>query len=155
MAEVLRHSRRVARLPLSAGRLDDRWSAALAANGTVDVYLDSVVVTTTSLILRASYPIPEESAVAVDSISAGLALGNAGWSVARHSAALRVDTTLHKGGEWRRGVKRFVIPIDSAFDLAKSWPVFEVVLSVPKTTDNPYGVAWTYAHERKGFFVKR
>lgn len=155
MAEVVRRARRIARLPFSAGRLDDHWSAALAAIGTVDVYLDSVVVTTSSMILRASYPIPEEKAVVIDSITAGLGYGDDSWSVARHSAAMQVDTTLHKGGEWRRGVKRFMIPLDSAFNVSKSWPLFEVHLSVPKTTDNPYGRAWTYAHERKGFFQKR
>ncbi|HUQ20791.1 MAG TPA: hypothetical protein VM099_14335 [Gemmatimonadaceae bacterium] len=153
MAEVVRRGRRIARLPFSTGRLDDHWSAALAATGTADVYLDSVVLTTSSMILRAAYPVPEEKAVEIDSITAGLGYGDDGWSVARHSAAMRVDTTLHKGEEWRRGVKRFVIPLDSAFNVSKSWPLFEVHLSVPKTTDNPNGVAWTYAHERKGFFL--
>ncbi|HVD62571.1 MAG TPA: hypothetical protein VNC11_16980 [Gemmatimonadaceae bacterium] len=155
MAEVVRRARRLARLPFNAGRLDDRWSAALAATGTVDVYLDSVVMTTSSMILRAAYPEPADKPVVIDSINAGLGYGDDGWSVARASAAIRVDTTLYKGSEWRRGVKRFVIPLDSAFNVSKSWPLFEVHLSVPKTKDNPAGIAWTYAHERKGFFLKR
>jgi hypothetical protein len=155
MAEVVRRARRLARFPFNAGRLDDRWSAALAATGTVDVYLDSVVMTTSSMILRAAYPEPADKPVVIDSINAGLGYGDAGWSVARASAAIRVDTTLYKGSEWRRGVKRFVIPLDSAFNVSKSWPLFEVHLSVPKTKDNPAGIAWTYAHERKGFFLKR
>lgn len=154
MAEVVRRGRRLARLPFSAGRLDDQWSAALAATGTVDRYLDSVVVTTSSMTLRAAYPEPADKPVVIDSITAGLGYGDGGWSVARHSTAIRVDTTLYKGGEWRRGVKRFVIPLDPAFNVSKSWPLFEVHLSVPKTTDNPNGLAWTYAHERKGFFLK-
>jgi hypothetical protein len=153
MAEVVRRGRRIARLPLSAGRLDDHWSAALAATGTADVYLDSVVVTTSSMTLRASYPVPATAAVVIDSISAGLAAGDRSWSVVRKSAAIPVDTTLRQGGEWRRSVKRFMIPIDTTFDLAKSWPVFEVYLRVPMTTDNLGGLAWTYAHERRGFFV--
>jgi len=154
MAEVVRRARRIARLPLTAGSLTDHWSAALAATGTADVYLDSVVVTTTAIAVRASYPVPVTAPVAVDSISAGLARGEKSWSVVRKSASISVDTTLRQGGEWRRRVRRFVIPIDPSFDLAKSWPVFEVYLSVPVTTDNPNGRAWTYAHERKGFFLR-
>ena len=155
MAEVIRRARRIARLPFSAGRLDDQWSAALAATGTADVYLDSVVITTSSVIVRAAYPEPADKPVKIDSINAGLGFGDDTWSVARASAAIRVDTTLYKGGEWRRGVKRFVIPLDSAFNVSKSWPLFEVHLSVPKTADNPLGIAWTYAHERRGFFLKK
>jgi len=152
MAEVIRRARRIARLPLSAGNLDDHWAAALAAKGTADVYVDSVVITTTAMTLRASHPIPADKIVVVDSITAGLALGESSWNIVRKSAPLPVDTTLRLNGEWRRRVQRFTIPIDSSFDLAKSWPVFEVHLSVPKTSDNPYGLAWTYAHERRGFF---
>jgi hypothetical protein len=152
MAEVVRRARRIARLPLSAGRLEDHWSAALAATGTADVYLDSVVITTTAVALRASYPTPVTATVDIDSVAAGLAQGETSWSVVRKSAAMRVDTTLRQGGEWRRTTRRFVIPIDSTFDLSKSWPVFEVYLTVPRTADNQLGIAWTYAHERKGFF---
>ena len=152
MAEVVRRARGIARLPLTAGRLDDHWSAALSATGTADVYLDSVVITTSALALRASKPVPASAPVVIDSVSAGLASGDASWSVVRRSPAIRVDTTLRIGGEWRRGVRRFVIPIDESFALAKSWPVFEVYLRVPSTADNPLGIAWTYAHERKAFF---
>jgi len=142
----------IARFPLNAGRLDDHWSAALAAIGTVDVYKDSVVITTSSLVLRASYPVPPTASVMIDSISAGLAAGSTSWSVVIKSAPISVDTTLKQGQEWRRGAKRFVIPLDSAFDLNSTWPMFEVYLSVPETADNPRGIAWTYAHERRGFF---
>jgi len=155
MAEVVRRARRIARLPFNAGRLDDRWSAALAATGTADVYLDSVVITTTAISLRASHPVPATEVVDIDSVAAGLAQGEASWSVVRKSAAIRVDTTLRQGGEWRRTTRRFVIPIDSAFDVSKAWPVFEVYLTVPKTADNPLGLAWTYAHERKEFFRRQ
>lgn len=152
MAEVIRRARRIARLPFKAGNLDDRWSAALSATGTADLYMDSVVITTSAIALRASFPVPATAPVVIDSVRAGLALGEASWSVVRHSAAIRVDTTLRQGGEWRRAVRRCMIPIDPSFDLAKSWPVFEVHLSAPRTADNPLGLAWTYAHERKGFF---
>jgi hypothetical protein len=152
MAEVIRRARRIARLPLKAGNLDDQWSAALAATGTADIYMDSVVITTSRITLRASHPIPTEKPVVVDSIVVGLALGDSSWNIVRKSAALAVDTTLRLNGQWSRKVKRFTIPIESSFDLAKSWPVFELSLSVPTTPDNPYGLAWTYAHERKGFF---
>ena len=154
MAEVVRRARRIARLPLSAGSLEDRWSVALAATGVADVYLDSVVITTSSLVLRASYPVPPTAPVKVDSISAGLAMGERSWSVVRQSAAIRVDTTLRLRGEWRRGTRRFVIPIDSTFNVVKSWPVMQVHVGVPVTTDNPDGLAWTYAHARKEFFAK-
>jgi len=152
MAEVVRRARRIARLPFTAGRLEDHWSAALAATGTADVFMDSVVITTSAIALRASYPVPATSIVVVDSVSAGLAMGETSWSVVRKSTAIRVDTTLRQGGEWRRQIRRFMIPIDSSFELAKSWPVFEVHLRAPVTTDNPVGRAWTYAHEKKGFF---
>jgi hypothetical protein len=152
MAEVVRRNRRIARLPLSAGKLDDRWSAALAATGTADVYVDSVVITTSSIAVRASFPVPATAPVVIDSIDAGLAAGENSWSIVRQSFPIRVDTTLHQGGQWQRWARRFVIPLDPTLDLAKSWPVFQVHLSVPKTADNPSGVAWTYAHERKDFF---
>ena len=152
MAEVIRRARRIARLPLSAGRLDDHWSVALAAKGTADVYIDSVVITTTEMTLRASYPHPATEIQLIDSVTAGLGQGDASWNVVRQSAALPVRTSLRKDEEWHRRVVRFMIPIDSTFDLAKSWPLFEVHLNVPKTATNPYGIATTYAHERKVFF---
>ena len=154
MAEVIRRARRIARLPFSAGRLDDHWSAARAAKGTADVYLDSIVITTTDIAVRAAAPHGATEIQVIDSVSAGLGFGEKSWSVARQSAALPVKASLRKHEVWRRGVTRFTIPVDSTFDLAKSWPLFQVHLNVPKTTDNPYGLAWTYAHERKGFFVK-
>jgi hypothetical protein len=154
MADVIRRARRIARLPISAGRLDDHWSAALAARGTADVYVDSVVITTTEMTVRASYPSPPTEIQFIDSVSAGLALGDESWNVVRQSVALPVKTSLRKDQEWHRRVTRFTIPIDSTFDLAKSWPLFQVHLKVPKTASNPYGLAWTYAHERKGFFSK-
>ena len=153
MAEVVFRARRIARLPLSAGSLGDHWSVALAATGTADVYLDSVVITTSSIAMRASYPIPETTPVTIDSISAGVAMGDRSWSVARQSPAARVDTTLRKGGEWRRGVRRFVIPVDSTVDIRKSWPMFQVHIHAPVTPDNPSGLAWTYAHAPKAFFT--
>jgi len=152
MADVIRRARRIAHLPLTAGRLDDHWSVALAAKGMVDVYLDSVVVTTSEMTLRASYPHPATEIQVIDSVTAGLGQGDASWNIVRQSAALPVRTSLRKDEEWHRRVARFTIPIDSAFDLAKSWPLFEVHLNVPKTATNPYGLATTYAHERKVFF---
>ena len=153
MAEVVRRARRIARIPLSAGRLEDRWSAALAVTGTADVYMDSVVITTSSIAIRASHPTPITEPVVVDSVSAGLASGESSWSVVRRSPAISVDTILRQEGEWRREVRRFIIPLDPDFDLGKSWPVFEVYLRVPATPDNPGGLAWTYAHEKKTFFM--
>jgi hypothetical protein len=42
--------------------------------------------------------------------------------------------------------------VDATFPVERAWPVFETFLSVRKTTDNPYGTAWTYAHAPEGFF---
>jgi hypothetical protein len=154
MAEVVRRARRIARLPLTAGRLDDHWSAALAAKGTADVYLDSVVITATEMTVRASYPHPATEVQVIDSVSAGLGLGDGSWSVVRQSAALPVSTSLRKDQEWHSRVTRFTIPIDSSFPLARSWPLFQVHLKVARSASNPLGVAWTYAHGRKGFFAK-
>ena len=154
MAEVVRRARRIARLSFSAGNLTDHWSASLAATGNADVYADSIVITTTSIAVRASYPSPATAAVRIDSISAGLGAGDKSWSTIKQSAAIRVDTTLHQNGEWRRQTRRFMIPIDSTVELGKSWPLFQVHVRAPVTADNPSGLAWTYAHERKGFFSK-
>lgn len=92
MAEVICRARRIARLPLTAGRLDDHWSVALAAKGMVEVYLDSVVITTSEMTLRASYPHPATEIQVIDSVSAGLGLGDATWNIGRASAALPVRT---------------------------------------------------------------
>jgi hypothetical protein len=151
MAEVIRRSQRVASLPFSAGDLDDNWSVALAARGTVDVYLDSVVVLVATARFRAKpldgVPVP------LDSLSAGIATARGtSWSVSRRSPALPVGRTFRAGEEWSRRDLRFSIPIEDSFDFAKSWPMFELYLAVPKTKDNPYGFAWTYAHAKQGFF---
>ena len=151
MAEVVRRSRRLARIPLNAGRLTDNWSMAPAITAVADIYLDSVVVTTTTLMLQANLREPETS-VKVDSVIVGLALGEQSWSIVRKSRPLVVDTVLSRGEIWSRSPRRFVIPIDSTFALTSSWPVIEVSLSVPKTESNPYGFAWTYAHGPKDFF---
>jgi hypothetical protein len=152
MAEVVRRSRRVARLPLTAGELTDNWSVAPSTTATVDVYLDSVVVVATTLALRVNLNDGDTTGVQVDSVTVGLALGDGSWSIARKSPALVVDTALHRGATWTRSRHRFVIAIDSTFALGRSWPVVEVSMSVPKTESNPYGTAWTYAHGPRGFF---
>jgi hypothetical protein len=153
MADVVRRARRLAHLPLTAGRLDDNWGVAGAANGWADVYMDSVVITATTLALRASHPMPDTAAQRVDSVVIGLALGDGSWNIVRRSGIVIVDTTLRRDGEWRRAGIRFTIPIDSTFELRDSWPVLEVNLSVLKTEANPSGIAWTYSHATKPFFA--
>ena len=74
MADVIRRARRLARLPLTAGRLDDHWSAALAAKGTADIYLDSVVITTTEMLCARVTLSPPTEIQVIDSVSAGLGL---------------------------------------------------------------------------------
>lgn len=152
MAEVVRRSRRLARIPLSAGQLTDNWSIAPATTAFADVYLDSVVVLTTKLLLQANPRDGDTTSVRVDSITVGLALGSGSWSIVRKSPAVVVDTVLRLGSTWGRTRQRFVISIDSTFALTRSWPVLEVSLSVPKTGANPYGLAWTYAHGPRDFF---
>ncbi|HJU75626.1 MAG TPA: hypothetical protein VJ717_17915, partial [Gemmatimonadaceae bacterium] len=151
MAEVVRRGRRLARIPLSAGQLTDNWTIAPATTALVDVYLDSVVVTTTNLTLQANLREPD-TAVRVDSVIVGLALGERSWSIVQRSRPVVVDTLLGRGSTWARARQRFVIPVDSTFALTSSWPVIEVSLSVPKTDGNPYGFAWTYAHGPRPFF---
>ena len=152
MAEVVRRSRRLARLPLTAGQLTDNWSVAAATTASVDVYLDSIVVVATTLALRANLKGGDTTGVQVDSVNVGLALGDGSWSIVHKSAALVVDTLLRQGGTWTRSRQRFAITIDSTFELGRSWPVVEVSLSVPKTESNPSGLAWTYAHGARGYF---
>lgn len=152
MADVVRRSRRLARIPLSAGQLTDNWSAAPATTAFADVYLDSVVVLTTKLMLQANPRDGDTTVVRVDSVTVGLALGDGSWSIVRKSPPLVVDTVLRRGDTWARAHQRFVIPVDSTFALSRSWPVVEVSLSVPKSDSNPYGLAWTYAHAPRDFF---
>ena len=152
MAEVVRRSRRLARLPLTAGQLTDNWSVAPATTASVDVYLDSVVVVATTLALRVNLKDGDTTHVQVDSVTVGLALGDGSWNIVRKSPALVVDTVLRRGATWTRSRHRFTIAVDSTFELGRSWPVVEVSLSVPKTESNPYGLAWTYAHGPKGYF---
>ena len=152
MAEVVRRSMRLARIPLSAGQLTDNWSVAPATMAFADVYLDSVVVLTTKLMLQANPREGDTTGVRVDSVTVGLALGEGSWSIVRKSLAAVVDSVLPRGATWRRANHRFMIPVDSTFALTRSWPVVEVSLSVPKTESNPYGLAWTYAHGPKDFF---
>ena len=151
MDERTRRSRLLAQLPLSAGKLEDSWSVALAATGSVRVYLDSVVVRADTLRLKAK-PL-DGAAQAVDSIAAGLSLGGEhSWSIVKRAAALKLDRVFAAQQEWLRTRLRFSIAIDSQFPLERSWPSFEVILRMPKTADNPYGVAWTYAHAPMAFF---
>src|SRR5688572_15369797 len=152
MAEVVRRSRRLARLPLTAGALTDNWSVAPATTSSVDVYLDSVVVVATTLALRVNLKDGDTTGVQVDSVTFGLALGDGSWNIVHKSPALVVDTVLRRGATWTRSRQRFTIAVDSTFELGRSWPVVEVSLSVPKTESNPYGLAWTYAHGPRGFF---
>lgn len=152
MADVFRRSMRLARLPLSAGQLTDNWSVAPAMTAFVDVYVDSVVVLTTKLALQPNVREGDSSGVKADSVAVGLALGDRSWHIVRKSAPVVVDTLLRQGETWSRTNRRFMIPVDSTFDLTRSWPVVEVSLSVPKTDSNPYGFAWTYAHGPKDYF---
>ena len=152
MAEVVRRGVRLARLPLSAGQLTDNWSVAPATMAFADVYLDSVVVLTTKLMLQANLREGDTSGVRIDSVNVGLALGDRSWNIVRKGPPVVVDTVLRRGETWAGAAQRFMIPMDSTFDLTRSWPVVEVSLSVAKTDSNPYGLAWTYAHGPKDFF---
>ncbi len=152
MAEVFRRSIRLARIPLSAGQLTDSWSVAPATTAFIDVYMDSVVVLTTKLMLQVNLREGDTTGVRIDSVTVGLALGDRSWSFVRKSAPTVIDTVLHRGELVSRAPQRFMIPVDSTFALTRSWPVVEVVLGVPKTEANPYGLAWTYAHGPKDFF---
>lgn len=151
MDDRTRRSRLIAQLPIAAGRIEDNWSVALAATGSVRVYRDSVVVRADTVKLKAK---PLDGAPqTVDSIVVGLSLGGErSWSVVRRSPAVHLALTLADQRQWMRTRLRFAIPIDAEFPLERSWPSFEVVLRTPKTTDNPYGVAWTYAHAPMAFF---
>jgi hypothetical protein len=41
---------------------------------------------------------------------------------------------------------RFTIPRNEGDSLGRRWLLFTHHLTVPKTADNPLGLAWTYAH---------
>jgi hypothetical protein len=151
MTERIRRGRLLATLPIRAGDLNDNWSVALAARGSVRVYMDSVVVRADSVRMRAK-PL-DGRPQAVDSLAVGLALGaGKAWSVSRRGTVIPVKQSLAVKDEWSRTRLRFSIPVDATFPVERAWPVFETFLSVRKTADNPYGTAWTYAHAPEGFF---
>ena len=151
MAERIRRGRVLATLRLSAGDLNDHWSVAAAVRGTALVFLDSVVVRADSVGLSATAL--ESPGQMVDSLGFGLSLGGGrSWSVVRHGTSLAVGRRFAPKDTWARKRIRFSIAADSTFELARSWPTFEVFMSLPRTADNPYGTAWTYAHAPEGFF---
>ncbi|HVZ49233.1 MAG TPA: hypothetical protein VG916_10650, partial [Gemmatimonadaceae bacterium] len=151
MRERTRRSRVIARLPLAAGDLGDTWSVALAVRGETRVYLDSVVFKVDSLRLRAK-PL-DGAAQHVDSVVPGLSTGSENtWSVARTATGLAFDRDIAAKEEWARYRLRFAVPLDATFQLDGAWPTFEVLLAPPKTPDNPYGRAWTYAHAPMAYF---
>jgi hypothetical protein len=157
-ADTMR-ARRIARVPFRAGSLDAHWSVAGSIAGVADLYADSVVVVA-SVTLRANDLVTDSITTMVDSVAVGLAVSLAvdigSWFVARRSIAMVVETPLRRGAIWAQQNLRFVIPLDSAlgFDVSEGWPVLEVMLSVPRTADNPSGIAWTYAHALRGLFVR-
>jgi hypothetical protein len=156
MAERARRARLIAQLPLRAGEPDDNWSVLPLVRGVTRVYLDSVVLRADTLILRGKTP--DAATSVVDSLRAGLSVrSERAWFVARHGTAITPGRSFAVGEEMRQSRVRFTIPVDSAFDLTTAWPTFTVVLSVPRTSDNPYGRAWTYAHAPMEYFagVKR
>ncbi len=145
LAEAIRRGRVLARVPLHAGDLADSWSLALAVRGRVEVYRDSVVVRADSVMMRSKAP--DETPVILDSISFALGAhsGNS-WYAVKHGSILKIHRTLAVKQEMTRTRVRFSVPIDSTFALHDAWPMFEANLSVPKTKDNPSGLAWTYTH---------
>lgn len=115
--------------------------------GRTDLYPDSVVV----LVRRGRIAWPRLDAGAVhDSTTAALATEwGASWNTGRPSRGLVVEhgpgvDTLALGP-----MLRFTIPRDATDRLDASWVVFTHHLTVPRSTDNPYGTAWTYTHAER------
>jgi hypothetical protein len=151
MSDRARRSRLIAQLSLSAGKVDDNWSVALAARGIVRVYADSVVIRADTLQMRAN-PL-DGTPQHVDSVVAALSMKTErAWLVASRGSAIALDRTFQNKEEWSQSRVRFSIPLDAGTDLATVWPMFEVILSAPKTAENVVGKAWTYAHTPMAFF---
>lgn len=156
MAERARRSRLLAQLALSAGDENDNWSVALLARGVARVYADSVVIRADTLRLRVNTK--DGTPATIDSVVVGLSSKTEqSWYMGIRGTNLPIQTTLKNRQTLVRPRARFVVPVDSAVDLTKVWPTFEVDLVAPKTPENPDGRAWTYSHAPMAFFggVKR
>ncbi len=121
------------------------WSVVAAMNGRTDVYADSVValVHDGDLLEQRS-----DAPQVLDSVTASMASESGkSWSPGAPSPALVLEWH-GKVGEHRSlgPMRRFTIPRESGASLDGRWVVFTHHLSVPKTADNPYGLAWTYTH---------
>ncbi|MEA3246459.1 MAG: hypothetical protein U9Q74_09915 [Gemmatimonadota bacterium] len=151
MRERARRARVVARLALSAGDPSDSWSVVPLARGETRVFLDSVVfrLDTLRLIARPLDGNPQR----VDSVVPALSVKtDRAWYATRKGTGLAFTRDIAPKEEWTRTRVRFTVPVDATVTLDGMWPTFEVILGVPKTPDNTYGRAWTYAHAPMAYF---
>lgn len=121
------------------------WSVVGALNGRTDVYADSVValVRDGDLLQQRS-----DAPQVLDSVTASMASESGkSWSPGAPSPALVLEWHAKVGEHRALGpMQRFTIPREPGASLDGRWVVFTYHLSVPKTADNPYGLAWTYTH---------
>lgn len=131
----------------SANSLDVGFSVVGVLDGRTDVYRDSVVVLVRDGALRAQRLETEQT---LDSVTASLAFtSGASWSEGPASNALVLELPNTEGQQIALGpMRRFTIARSAGESLEGRWVVFTFYLTVPKTAENPYGTAWTYAHAR-------
>jgi hypothetical protein len=145
LAGVNARGRRIARIPFHDRGLDVVFTTVGDYPGTIDVYFDSVVVTVRGAIVQTK--LLEGRTQHVDSVTASFGFhAGSSWSPGKASNAVRMHWLAREGETRAIPRLRFTIPRDSADALLDRWIVFTHHLTVPKTADNPYGVAWTYAH---------
>jgi len=140
---------RVARIPRESDSRSTGFSVVGDLSGTTDIYADSVVVLVRDGTLRAQRIMGGPQVL--DSITASLATATAqSWYAGTESNAVVLAWPTLEGDSLALGpLRRFTIPRRPGEPLDGRWVVFTNHLTVPRTADNPYARAWTYAHGPK------
>ncbi len=131
--------------PRTASSLGMGWSVVASLSGRTDVYADSVVVLVRDGVLAVQRL---DGPQLLDSVTANLASEAGGqWNPGPSSNALVTEWNGKQGDRRELGpMLRFTIQRERGASLEGRWVVFSHYLTVPRTTDNPYGTAWTYTH---------
>lgn len=130
--------------PRVANSFETGFSVVGDFPGRTDVYADSVVV----LVRSGRIAWPRLGAGEVhDSTTASLAQPSGeSWIAGRESRGLVLEHATAGDSAALGPMLRFTIPREPGESLDGRWVIFTHHLTVPKTTDNPYGTAWAYTH---------
>ncbi len=133
--------------PREASSFETGFGVVADLPGRTDVYPDSIVVLVRDG--RIAWPRMEAGATH-DSTTASLATASGqAWNTGRPSNAIVLERGATADTLALGPMLRFTIPRAPGESLDGTWVVFTHHLTVPKTADNPYGLAWTYTHEKR------